>query len=161
MAVLRRIFLGLALLSGLGAQSAAQHPSIEDLLRGSGLRVAASPERPKASREIRLRWQTPKGGGAPTLRYVSHLARAEAPPRQRSPEISPDDVVIAVLDSAGVVRYSQIILDPRLVRGEFPDAQGNLHKDVFGQVAEAWSGPRVGRRLSSRVVITDSRSATS
>ena len=106
---------------------------MEDLLRNAGLRVSLDRGRPRGSNELRLRWRSgaPAAAGTPELQMLSHLNRSEPPPRQRSQEISPDHLVIAVVDRDGVVRASQIIIDPRLVRGEFPDSEGNLHKNEF------------------------------
>jgi hypothetical protein len=128
----------MAVVSALPAQVAPRRPpAVEELLRNIGLRVAIESGRPQGSREIRLRWRfgpvsgAAAGSSGQDLQFVSHLNRSDPPPLQRSSELSPDHLVIAVVDGQGIVRYSQIIVDPRLIRGEFPDAQGNLHKDVF------------------------------
>lgn len=124
-------------ISSMLAQVANRPPAMEELLRGAGLNVALERGRPNSSREIHLRWRSGIGPTAAldpasqNLQFVSSIERSDVPPRQRSSELSADQLVIAVIDSAGIVRYSQIIIDPRLIRGEFPDAQGNLHKDVL------------------------------
>jgi hypothetical protein len=106
-------------------------PPMDELLRKAGLRVAIDTARVRKSQEFRLHWRSARGSAGTftgeELRLVERIDRNEPPPRQRSPEISSDHLVIAVLDSQGTVRHWQIIVDPRLVRGEFPDAEGRLH----------------------------------
>lgn len=118
--------------AGLATQSA---PPMERLLQQAGMRVAVAHERARASRELRVRWLSEKGAdGKPTggrLQFIERIERNDPPPRQRSPEMSSDQLVVTVLDAQDNVRCWQIVTDPRLVRGEFPDASGNLHKTVF------------------------------
>lgn len=123
---LPQLFSAALCLAWAGTLAAQRPPAIEELLRSSGLRVSIDHARPRASREIRLHWR-----GAQDLQYVSHTVHDDPPPRQRSAELSPDHLVVAILDAGGVVRHTQILIDPRLVRGEFPDEQGNLHRNVF------------------------------
>jgi len=109
-----------------------RHPALEEAVRRTGLRVEPFTEPARASREIRLRLQTGQGPQAPVAaELVQRSLRNAAPPRQRSAEISRDHLLILVLDRERTVRYWQIVLDPRLVRGEFPDAAGNLRKTEF------------------------------
>ena len=115
----------------LAAQVKSGQPPLEDLLRKAGLRVAVDNGRARKSYELRLHWRSAMGAAGTftgeEMRLVERVDRNDPPPRQRSPEISGDQLVVAVLDSQGTVRNCQIIIDPRLVRGEFPDAAGRLH----------------------------------
>ena len=103
------------------------------------MRVSVDRARARGSNELRVRLRSVAAAGpavaasrrVPELQVVSQLSRGEQPPRQRSQEISPDHLVIVLLDDSGTVRDSQIVIDPRLVRGEFPDAEGNLHKTTI------------------------------
>lgn len=117
-----------ALLLLVAVCSFAQPPraalTVDAALRRTGLRVAIDPATARSSVEFRIGWQVQ----AQAARVVQRIDRADPPPRQRSPEVSRDHLVIAFLDAAGTVRYTRIVVDPRLVRGEFPDAAGNLHK---------------------------------
>jgi hypothetical protein len=121
--------LSIASFTLIGQPVGDRRPLLGDLLRNAGLRVAVDSARARASREVQLRWtQAATGNG---LRVVRLTDRNEPPPRQRSPEISDDQIAIVALDAQGVVRWWRIVTDPRLVRGEFPDAGGNLRRTVF------------------------------
>ena len=110
----------------------ARHPALEEALRKNGLRLRPVDERAGASQEIRVRLTTAQGA-APrvTAQHLQTVRRADPPPRQRSAEMTSDHLLVVVLDSRQEVRYWQIVIDPRLVRGEFPDANGNLHGTQF------------------------------
>src|SRR5262245_30374264 len=110
---------------GLFPQTARPTPTLDAALRQAGLRVMIDPNRARTSSEFRIRWQAQAG------RVVQRIERREPPPKQRSSELSPDQLVVAFLDAAGTVRHTQIVADPRLVRGEFPDANGNLRQTEF------------------------------
>ena len=120
------------LLSTLFAQTPRIDSPLQEALRKTGLRISVSPERPRSSRELRLGLQSAAGAErSPVARVIQRIERNDPPPRQRSPELSSDHLVIAVLDAQETVRHLQIVIDPRLVRGEFPDAAGNLQKTVI------------------------------
>ena len=119
----RKALFALLVVPTLFAQS-LRPPTFEDILRKTGLRVApttdlASP-RPRTSHEFRLRWN------AGAVRVTQRIERNEPPPRQRSSEIGEGQLVVVVLDRQATVRAWQIVQDPRILRGEFPDANGNL-----------------------------------
>jgi hypothetical protein len=107
---------------GLFSQPTRSSPTLDAALRQAGLRVVLDTSRSRTSSEIRIRWQSQ------AARVIQRIDRSDPPPKQRSPELSPDHLVIAFLDDAGTVRHTQVVVDPRLVRGEFPDANGNLRK---------------------------------
>jgi hypothetical protein len=110
----------------------SQGPRVDDLLRKTGVRVDLATDRVPASREFRIALLTAgtSAGSPPSTLLITQIDRNEPPPRQRSSEINSDHLVVAVLDRLQTVRYSRIITDPRLIRGEFPDASGNLHKTI-------------------------------
>ena len=120
------------LVTTLFAQTRRLDPPLEEALRRTGLRISVSPERSRSSREFRVGLQSAAGAErTPVARVIQRIERNDPPPRQRSPELSSDHLVIAVLDAQETVRHWQIVIDPRLVRGEFPDAAGNLQKTVI------------------------------
>lgn len=112
--------------------SQAPHPqAIEALLRQTGLQVDLATQRVRNSHEFRIMLQAGTSAGAPlSARLTGKVDRNEAPPRQRSAEINSDHLVVVVLDQQNIVRFSRIVTDPRLIRGEFPDANGNLQKSI-------------------------------
>lgn len=62
----------------------------------------------------------------------SSIRSREKLPRQRSSELSKDQLVTIALDQQGIVRFWRIVSDPRLIRGEFPDRDGNLvHRSFY------------------------------
>ena len=62
----------------------------------------------------------------------SSIRSREKLPRQRSTELSRDQLVTIALDQQGIVRFWRIVSDPRLIRGEFPDRDGNLvHRSFY------------------------------
>lgn len=106
-------------------------PAIEELLRQTGMRVNLATQRVRSSHEFRIMLLAGTSAGAlPSAQLTAQVERNEAPPMQRSAEINSDHLVVAVLDRQKIVRYSRIIIDPRLIRGEFPDANGNLQKTI-------------------------------
>ncbi|MBZ5569708.1 MAG: hypothetical protein LAN64_17915 [Acidobacteriia bacterium] len=117
------------------AGSGYARPMVPQLLEKMGHRVAVETQRPKGAHDFRISWHSAKGQpNAPSseqMQFVERIERNNPPPRQRSSEISKDDLVVIVLDQQGTVRYWRIIVDPRLVRGEFPDDHGNLHNYTF------------------------------
>jgi hypothetical protein len=126
------------LLAAFCAFAQPRHPVLEDAMRKTGLRIQPATSQPKASSEIRLRLltpQTPRPGV--TAHLIQRIHRNDPPPRQRSAEMSHDHLLVVVLDGRGTVRFWQIVVDPRLVRGEFPDTSGSLRKtEVYRPDAE-------------------------
>lgn len=137
MSVLLKPVLVLAACGVLLAQPPRQ-PALEEAMRKTGLRVEPFMERARASREIRVRLLTRQGPQARvSAELMQRTLRNDPPPRQRSAEMSRDRLLVVVLDAQHTVRYWQIAIDPRLIRGEFPDAGGNLHKtEVYRPDAE-------------------------
>lgn len=111
---------------------ARQQPSVAQLMERMGHRVSMDNGRAKGSRELHLRWNSPAGaltdlaGGS--LGVVRQQRRSDPAPRQRSAEVTADQIVVVVFDKQGTVRYSRTMADPRVVIGEFPDAEGKLHR---------------------------------
>jgi hypothetical protein len=103
--------------------------ALEQAVRRMGLTYRAITERVTRSYEIHLRLNSPP---APQARFSADVIRTvfhnSPPPRQRSTEMSRDQLLILALDAQHAVRYWQIVMNPCLIRGEFPDAGGNLHK---------------------------------
>jgi hypothetical protein len=57
-----------------------------------------------------------------TMDVLSSEPAASLPGRQRAPELSEDQLVVVAVDDAGNEIYRQIIIDPRLVRGELTES---------------------------------------
>ena len=124
--------------SALLAQEPVHRPPLEGLLRRAGFTLNPAPGA-SGSHEVTIRWRsTPSTATAadalppPTIdvQAVTAIHHAQPPPRQRSAEMSNDHLVAVILDAQGAARHWQIVVDPRFVRGEFPDAQGNLSKTM-------------------------------
>src|SRR5262245_32076178 len=106
-------FFGVFLVAvGIFPQTNRATPPVEESFRKIGLRVATQPDRARSSREFRLRLQSAARSTA--ARLIQSADRSDPPPKQRSPELSADHLVIAILDKQAVVRYWQTVIDPRL-----------------------------------------------
>ena len=58
------------------------------------------------------------------VRVIEHRKLAGSPPRQRSPEVSTDHLVVIGSDNEGREIARSIIIDPRLVRAEHVELPG-------------------------------------
>lgn len=56
---------------------------------------------------------------------------SDAPVRERSPQVGPDDIVVVALDSQGLEVSWQRVKDPRILRNEMPDANGLLSGETL------------------------------
>ena len=73
------------------------------------------------------------------MQVLNRHERNEAPPRQRSSEIGLGQIVVAVIDHTQTIRHWQIMADPRILRGEFPDANGHLRMTLATRTDVEWS----------------------
>lgn len=110
--------------------------SVPQILKRMGHRVVVDARHSTGASYFRIAWQSAKempGGLSTTqgMQFLKRIDRRPIPPKQRSGEISQDHLVVIVLDTQGTVRHWRSVIDPRLVRGEFPDDQGNLHSHIF------------------------------
>lgn len=102
------------------------------LLSSVGVHVggALPPADAQTYRELRIHWESldnpdsaglineerlAKGGA---LTRISSIGRAGAIPRERSMELSPDQMLVVALDENDVVRWWRLMIDPRLLRAE-------------------------------------------
>ncbi len=147
-----KVFLCLALtgpaipqLAQVDSRLARSQSAVTELLQEAGYQVGIPTQRAKGSRDLRIHWRSAKAtGGAPSAQeaqWIETTERKTPPPRQRSAEISRDQIIILFLDPAGVIRHWRAINDPRLVRGEFPDRNGRLHKHTFYRADVTFSVP--------------------
>ncbi len=94
--------------------------------------------------EVTIRWRpalpSPAGqpepvtGAAPQRNDFEVTARRSVsgmPPRQRDPQLSPDDLVIVAVDAKGTDVAWHLIKDPSLIRAETPTASGSLKRETF------------------------------
>jgi hypothetical protein len=122
------------------------------LLQAAGLTLpettAAQP--PHAPQSFQLRWQTSGAGsetgfvavdGAAGGRFsLTRYQPAAGPPaRRRAPQISPEQLVVVAVDPQGEVQGWELIPDPRLLRSELPDAQGELRSRTFYRTDTAFT----------------------
>jgi len=118
---------------------------VRELLAASGVEVgtAVSPsESARSHRTLRVSWEADKGAlprpsaaqykNAPgRVSLLSASARREgALPKQRSAELSPEQVVVVALDAEGHLRWCGLVADPRLLRAEAPGPDGELTGQV-------------------------------
>ena len=121
---------------------------VRGLLAESGVEVGAAANPPAGSsarshRQLRVSWEADKAAlprpaaaqykNAPgRVALLSASARrAGALPKQRSAELSPTQVVVVALDSAGRMRWCGLVADPRLLRAEWPGPDGELTGQVL------------------------------
>ena len=90
-------------------------------------------------RELRVHWESSKSNSTElikrelavggSLNRVSAVARTGALPRQRSFELSPDQMLVVALDENEAVRWWRLMPDPRLVRAEVGHA--DMHSENY------------------------------
>ena len=69
-------------------------------------------------------------GGDARVEVVSVSTRDDPVPTRRSWRVTADDLVIAVLDEAKSELFRSLTLDPRIVRGEFFGADGQIDESI-------------------------------
>lgn len=92
-----------------------------------------------AARTLKISWHDPARKGSkpealragvlssPVASAVAGAARGRGPvAKQRSLELSPEHVLLATVDAKSRLRWSSLIPDPRIVRSEWPGADGVL-----------------------------------
>jgi hypothetical protein len=124
------------------------HRAIEALLQAAGLDVPRDfvPESlaPGHAQSFVIRWDTGEAQAAawiaapldapiPAGRFtLAALQPASGPvQRQRLPQLSPEHLVVAVVDGFLRLQSWTMIPDPRLLRAELPDEQGELRGQLF------------------------------
>ncbi|HYE13999.1 MAG TPA: hypothetical protein VD968_06120 [Pyrinomonadaceae bacterium] len=120
----------------------AVHAQLQELLAGVGVIVAREtlPAAPSRSyREITVAWEADKAA-APAMddaaleqRRPGRFSRASAPrarvgslSRQRSLELSPEQLLVVAVDGAGRMKWWSLVPDPRVIRAEAPGPDGVL-----------------------------------
>ena len=101
---------------------------------GGGLLVAHA----QTSQEVRVRWDvaepsTRRATPAHVFTVTARQHSAEAMPRQRSPELSEDQIFIAAVDAQGRQRSWALIPDPSILRAEGPGPTGELSGQVLSR----------------------------
>lgn len=132
-----------------GAAAGSRAPLAErvrTLLAESGVEVGPAPTPPASSRshrELRATWEAdkaslPRPAAAQYRNAPGRVALARAAerregglPKQRSAELSSDQVVVVALDAGGRMRWCGLVPDPRLLRAEWPGADGELTGQVL------------------------------
>lgn len=124
------------------ARDAAARGRLQELLSEVGVSVPdeASQVAPSASyRELIVSWQADKArldaldAEARVRNPAGRFSRSEAArtrrgalPKQRSLELSPDQVLVVAVDAASRMKWWGLTPDPRIVRAEFPGPDGVL-----------------------------------
>lgn len=116
---------------------------VRALLSAAGVDVGADVKpaaaaRARSHREVRISWEAdraalPRPAAAQYMNAPGRVALARAAerregglPKQRSAELSSDHVVVVALDAEGRMRWCGLVEDPRLLRAEWPGADGEL-----------------------------------
>ncbi|MBI3490690.1 MAG: hypothetical protein HY047_02690 [Acidobacteria bacterium] len=119
----------------LAACSTAQTPGFPPATQRSFTELKTLVARGDASdsQTIQLRWFAIEGAAQPASDVtVLSRRRGTGPlPRERDPQLSADRLVVISVDATGRELDWRIVPDPRLVRAEFPDAQGRLSGRAF------------------------------
>jgi hypothetical protein len=78
--------------------------------------------------ELQIRWFAVEGAAQPASDITVLNRRRGIGPlaRERDPQLSDDRLVVISTDATGRELDWRIVMDPRLVRAEVPDAQGRL-----------------------------------
>jgi hypothetical protein len=113
--------------------------TLGDLLAGVGVRVENTVPASDAHthKEIQIRWQSsgvPRKAGASLESWAGPGAvtllgltkRDGILPRERSVELSTNQILVAALDASGGLRWWRLLLDPRLIRAESAGPKGDL-----------------------------------
>jgi hypothetical protein len=89
-----------------------------------------------SAQEVRIHWfvkdaRIAAQSAADDLQVVDLRPVLGTLTKERHPELALDKLVVVLVDGAGREVDWRIIPDPRLIRGEFPDANGNLTGQSF------------------------------
>lgn len=127
------------------------HKAIEALLQAAGLDVSGGSVADSLAdhgtghaRTFVIRWDTgeaqaaaliaaPAGVPIPAGRFTLAAPQPASGPvqRQRFPQLSPERLVVAAVDGSKRLQSWMVIPDPRLLRSELPDEQGELRGQLF------------------------------
>lgn len=118
--------------------------TLADLLADVGVHVGKTVPVSDAQsyQEILVRWQNSgasaqKGAarleqpGPGVLTLVNSTRRLGTLPRERSLELSPNQVLVVAVDGNRELRWWRLLLDPRLVRSETPGVSGDISGESY------------------------------
>jgi hypothetical protein len=123
------IFMRCALLLMVSATLAAQTYTVrgKSVLKSADVQKAISAlvmPRAGGGHQLRVAW-------GKTMALRSYRLTSDDPPRQRSFELGEDHLLVLGVDARGAIRAWTVVANPRLVRAEFPDADGRLSGRVI------------------------------
>ena len=123
--------LWLALIACSTAQTPGFPPATQRAFNELKTRVARGDA--SDGQTIQLRWFAIQGAAQPAsdVTVLSRTRGAGPLPQERDPQLSADRLVIVSADATGRELDWRIVLDPRIVRAEFPGAQGQLSGRTF------------------------------
>ena len=118
---------------------------LTELLSGAGVRVGKVPPIPNSDtyKELRVRWQSSSTSTqtgsvnllqSPTsgvLAAVASTTKHGSLPRDRSFELSTNQILVIALDRNTELRWWRLLLDPRLVRSEAPVTSGETRGEEY------------------------------
>ena len=130
-----------------GRREALQQERLKKLMSKVGVAVAetavARAAQAQSYRELKIRWAD-STKSTPELRpaanpddrkqnfsIVEDKKRSGTLPRQRSLELSPEQIFIAGVDATNKLRWWSIVPDPRVVRSETQTASGELRSQNY------------------------------
>jgi hypothetical protein len=117
------------------ACSTAQTPGFPPATQRSfaELRARVAPGDSSDGQELQLRWFAIEGAARPAsdVTVLNHRRGIGPLPQERDPQLSEDRLVVISVDAIGRELDWRIVMDPRIVRAEFPDAQGRLSGRTF------------------------------
>ena len=118
-----------------------QREQLRKMMSRVDIDVPENDTRPNQSqiyRELKIRWsnasKSPTGLGteaqqqAPTSTVFEDKKRSGTLPRSRSLELAPTQMFVAAVDASNKLRWWSIMPDPRVVRLETPDRNGELSR---------------------------------
>jgi hypothetical protein len=133
--------------NGAVSSRASLSERVRVLLAASGVEVGPAVNTVSTSarshRELKVSWEAdkaalPSPGAVQYKNAAGRVALASANvrregglPKQRSAELSSTQVVVVALDAEGRMRWCGLIIDPRLLRAEWPGPDGELTGQVL------------------------------
>lgn len=131
-------------------KAAAIRNSLALLLANSGVHVEASLPQfdGRSYKDLHVRWESSVASGQNTLikqpgigrfAVLSASKKSGSLPRARSLELSPNQLLAIAVDGKNSLRWWKLLLDPRLVRAEAPNANGDLQgEELYLTKVEFW-----------------------
>ncbi len=126
----------------LAPQTNERMKPLKELLQSAGIKVEElnPPATSQQAQDIHVEWLSQTQPAAVTTQQklapgafalVKRKAGLGSLPRQRAPELSPQQLLIIATDDQQRLRWWGLIADPRILRAEFPQPSGELAGQIF------------------------------